>query len=288
MSIPVKSEISLPLPPVLTAPLFDNAVEKLVHKLKTQSTPLTEKIFYVAMSILSILAVGYFMGLPIAAVIGFSILGVCTYSSFKLDAKAREIRIKEYTKIANELEIDLANIKNENTDLESNSKVLTFELNIINWCKEKLNTSEYCHRITAAKKILDCHAQKISGLDLSNLQLTTLPENFDLQNLEWLDLSGNQLEALPKNFNLPNLESLYLCGNQLKLLPEDFNPPKLKCLGLDDNPLEALPENFNPPNLESLYLRGNRLKALPEGFNPPNLNSKEILLIKQKTAHQFT
>ena len=116
------------------------------------------------------------------------------------------------------------------------------------------------------------HLNGITILDLSSLNLTSLPpEILLLNNLHSLVLSGNPIAALPDGFNPPNLQQLDLRNTLIAALPDGFNPPNLQHLDLKNAPIAALPAGFNPPNLQRLYLENTPIAALPDGFNPPNL-----------------
>ena len=107
-------------------------------------------------------------------------------------------------------------------------------------------------------------------LDLSNLQLSALPEAIgQLSKLQVLDLSRNQLSALPEAIGqLSKLQRLSLFGNQLSALPEAIGQlSKLQTLILSNNQLSALPEAIGQlSELQTLYLSGNQLSALPEAI----------------------
>ncbi len=73
-------------------------------------------------------------------------------------------------------------------------------------------------RIEQAKK------EKSTTLDLSGLELTTLPDQlFDLVHLKELNLSGNNLTGIPPHISrLEALEVLKLWENQITGLPEEI------------------------------------------------------------------
>ncbi len=111
----------------------------------------------------------------------------------------------------------------------------------------------------------------LTWLDLSNNQLSTLPDSFsNLSNLTWLDLSNNRLSTLPESItNLFNLTTLDLSNNRLSTLPNSFsNLSKLTWLYLSNNHLSTLPNSFsNLSKLIRLYLSNNRLSTLPNSFS---------------------
>ncbi len=143
---------------------------------------------------------------------------------------------------------------------------------------------------------------KIIYIDLSNLQLSKLPESVtNLKNLEKLFLEKNNLIELPKSIenlrnlnelnldknkltslpnsiiNLTNLEKLYIQENLLEFLPDDINNLyNLKALWLNSNELISLPKNIvYLKNLNDLWLSHNELKSLPKNFG--SLSNLEIL-----------
>jgi hypothetical protein len=71
------------------------------------------------------------------------------------------------------------------------------------------------------QKALDTNA---TSLDLSDMNLTTLPDSIgNLTNLRWLDAKDNQLTTLPDSIgNLTNLVRLDLDKNQLTTLPDSI------------------------------------------------------------------
>jgi Leucine-rich repeat (LRR) protein len=125
----------------------------------------------------------------------------------------------------------------------------------------------------------------IKKLDLSNQELTELPEDIHLYTLlEELNCNENQLTALPENLpaslielscnenqltNLPNnlpasLIILQCNGNQLTALPEHL-PDYIIILDCQTNQLTALPENL-PASLEELFCNENQLTNLPNNL----------------------
>src|ERR1700744_2817569 len=92
---------------------------------------------------------------------------------------------------------------------------------------------------------------------------------FILNKYDILDLGNLQLTMLPNNFAemVPNLESLYCHSNELKELP--VLPSKLVQLECQDNQLVKL-QNI-PLSLEYLNCANNQIKELPN--LPSNLST---------------
>lgn len=110
-------------------------------------------------------------------------------------------------------------------------------------------------------------------LNLKDNKLTFLPESIkNLKSLQKLNLEGNQITALPKEAleKLITLHVLNLKGNQIAVLPENIfdNLKALLNLDLGNNQIRELPENiFDHLKLNTLSLKANELKALPKSFN---------------------
>jgi len=121
------------------------------------------------------------------------------------------------------------------------------------------------------KKKLKHDSYTVISIDCSNNELTQLPENMNLPNLQVLDCYNNKLTHLPKNMNFPNLQKLNCYDNKLTHLPENMNLPNLQELNCSYNELTQLPKNMNLPNLQELKCSYNKLTQLPENMNLPNL-----------------
>ena len=81
------------------------------------------------------------------------------------------------------------------------------------------------NKTEAVDRIVKCYLSNDDSLDLSELQLTSLPDSFGnhFLQLEKLCLSGNNLIALPDWFgNLSKLKYLLLGANNLRALPDSF------------------------------------------------------------------
>ncbi len=135
---------------------------------------------------------------------------------------------------------------------------------------------ESCHRAVVVQKMQDCLNNGNPALDLSNFDITSLPDRLP-PNMVSLNIDKNRLTSLPE---LPSgLQSLRASSNRLTSLPElpsglyilevDRNrlgylpelPPELLELMVDYNELASLPEL--PPGLQELAVKSNRLDSLP-------------------------
>ncbi|AUT27439.1 NEL-type E3 ubiquitin ligase domain-containing protein [Escherichia marmotae] len=144
------------------------------------------------------------------------------------------------------------------------------------WTEWAENCAPGENRALAFSRLKLCLENNESHLDLSELNLTSLPslpehvmslkiDNNSLTSLprlpyslEKIEASFNQLETLP---SLPeSLTVLSVRGNRLSILPE--LPLSLNTLNVNGNNLSTLPDL--PNSLTILNVSGNRLTALPE------------------------
>jgi internalin A len=131
----------------------------------------------------------------------------------------------------------------------------------------------------ALRRIEDARHDNGTHLDLSELELTSLPESLSqLTQLEGLNLSDNQLTALPGFLGqLNNLQMLDLSSNQFTAIPELVSKfIKLESLLFDFNQISFIPESIGRLiNLKDLGLRSNNISSIPESFG--NLINLRIL-----------
>jgi internalin A len=134
----------------------------------------------------------------------------------------------------------------------------------------------------AVKKIKAARRSGATELDLSNMELTELPESLgQLTQLQKLSLWGNQLTALPESLGqLTQLQKLNIHSNELTALPESLGGlTQLQMLLLAVNQLTALPESLGQlTQLQILDLEGNQLTALPESL-------RRLTTLKQLFLH---
>ncbi len=144
----------------------------------------------------------------------------------------------------------------------------------------------------ALKRIEKVTLEQLEEIDLSGLDLTTLPnELFELKNLRAIDLSRNKLASIPseiqqlKDLNilianenpittvhkdideLQNLVTLSLVNCQLPEFPEGILAIKsLRSLQLEGNKISEIPLGLKDMEIEEINLLGNPIRNLPEEF----------------------
>ncbi|MCL1141787.1 leucine-rich repeat-containing protein kinase family protein [Shewanella gaetbuli] len=139
--------------------------------------------------------------------------------------------------------------------------------------------TEFPQQIIALKDSLEI-------LDLSNNQLSSLPDNFcELVNLRIVFLSQNQFTELPQVLSqCPKLEMVGFKANRISYIAADALPITTKWLILTDNQLSQLPHNFGQlTQLRKLALAGNELTSLPDSMK----NCVNLELIRL-SANQLT
>ena len=115
----------------------------------------------------------------------------------------------------------------------------------------------------AVRSIEAARKSNALGLNLSGLDLTTIPESLSqLANLQMLGLDDNQIAAIPESLSqLTNLRELSLANNQIAAIPDALSQlTNLRELFLANNQIAAIPESLSQlTNLQQLNLDGNPL-----------------------------
>ncbi|MEM9264434.1 MAG: leucine-rich repeat-containing protein kinase family protein [Cyanobacteria bacterium P01_F01_bin.13] len=115
-------------------------------------------------------------------------------------------------------------------------------------------------------EILDL-ADSLEILDLSNNQLSTLPNEFaQLKKLRIAFFNNNQFEDFPEVLAAcPNLSMIGFKGNKLRTISENALSPNIRWLILTNNQLTRLPSSIGQlRKLQKCMLAGNQLQSLPE------------------------
>jgi len=157
--------------------------------------------------------------------------------------------------------------------LHTLAKIKSGELNGI----RRLNLSE---NLTEFPLEILSLADSLEILDLSNNQLSTLPEELlQLPNLKAIFASNNRFETLPEVLGrCQNLDMIGFKANQISRVPENSLPPKLRWLILTENQITELPQSLGErTRLQKLALAGNRLTELPANLH--QLVNLELLRI---------
>ena len=122
-------------------------------------------------------------------------------------------------------------------------------------------------------------ADSLEILDLSNNQLSTLPNEFSqLKNLRVAFFNNNQFEEFPEVLAAcPNLSMVSFKSNNIKTISETALSPNIRWLILTDNQLTTLPKAIgNLTKLQKFMLAGNQLTSVP----PELANCQNLELIR--------
>lgn len=126
-------------------------------------------------------------------------------------------------------------------------------------------------RDVALASLRDCLERKTHTLDLSRLNLSSLPAALP-DHIEVLNIYENELEHLPAHLP-PSLSSLSVSDNNLVELPATL-PANLTWLSASSNLLASLPPRL-PERLVNLNLYNNMLQSLPDHL-PANLTRLDL------------
>ncbi|UJF21376.1 leucine-rich repeat-containing protein kinase family protein [Shewanella sp. OMA3-2] len=122
-------------------------------------------------------------------------------------------------------------------------------------------------------------ADSLEILDLSNNQLSSLPDDFEkLTQLRIVFLSQNCFTELPEVLaRCPKLEMIGFKANQISHVSEHALPSQTRWLILTDNQLSHLPQSMGRlTRLKKLALAGNQLTELPDSM----ANCRELELVR--------
>eukprot|EP00118_Oscarella_pearsei_P025803 m.308799 g.308799 ORF g.308799 m.308799 type:complete len:684 (+) comp44828_c0_seq1:14-2065(+) len=126
-----------------------------------------------------------------------------------------------------------------------------------------------CHH-NAIRSIPDTFLQlmRLTYLDISRNQLSSLPPSICLWSLETLIVSSNRLNFIPGDIGkMSNLVELDAGNNELRSLPLEIGKlTKLRCLKLRRNSLTELPDCLSCLKLVHLDVTANYIKAIPTSF----------------------
>ncbi|MHA1167884.1 MAG: leucine-rich repeat domain-containing protein [Candidatus Hodarchaeales archaeon] len=133
-------------------------------------------------------------------------------------------------------------------------------------------------------EIIVTEGNKIVGLDLSDLNLTSIPSSMNrLEELRTLDLSNNSISIIENLDNLGNLTTLNLSGNNISIISGLNSLISLSVLGLANNQIEIISGLDRLHSLRVLNLAGNRIEEI-EGLEDLE-NLKHLDLSKNSIVH---
>jgi Leucine-rich repeat (LRR) protein len=113
---------------------------------------------------------------------------------------------------------------------------------------------------------------ELNNLDLTDNQITTIPEGLEKSNINNLSIKNNQITTIPEGLEKSKLQNLYLNNNQITTIPEGLEKSKLQSLDLTNNKITTIPVGLANSNLIHLWLTDNPITVIPKEF----LNSTKL------------
>ncbi len=123
------------------------------------------------------------------------------------------------------------------------------------------------------------HFTSITTLDLTDNELTTMPDISSITGLINFYGNNNQFISLPDFTNQTELLDFQVMNNQLTALPDLSKSTKLKSLYCSNNKITQLPPFTQLPNLEILVIGDNQIKE--------ELDFSILINLKQLHVHKL-